>query len=184
MLRGINVGGANRVAMPALRAVYQGLGATDVTTYLQSGNVILASADEPGALSVRAAGAIERELGLRIKVLGRTHSALERIVESNPYPSVADTSHHVVFLAGAISPAGLSTLERLSTEAEAFTVVDGELHLYQPSGLGRSKLGQALTERHLGVVGTARNWRTVVQLCDLSRSIPELLRRSVGRQRP
>ena len=168
LLRGVNVGGGNRVAMPALRAVYEGLGATSVTTYLQSGNVILASADQPDDLSTRAAAAIERALGLRIKVLGRTHAALERIVETNPYPGVPDTSHHVVFLAGPISSAGLSTLERLKTEGEAFTVVDGELHLYQPDGLGRSKLGQALTERQLGVVPTARNWRTVVQLSELS----------------
>ena len=172
LLRGINVGGANRVAMPALRAVYAGLGATSVTTYLQSGNVILASSDEPDELSVRAAAAIERELGLRISVLGRTHSALARIVGANPYPDVPDTSHHVVFLAGPISSAGLATLERLRTEGEAFIVVDGELHLYQPNGLGRSKLGQALTERQLGAVPTARNWRTVVQLSELSRPQP------------
>jgi uncharacterized protein (DUF1697 family) len=172
LLRGINVGGANRVAMPALRAVYEGLGATRVTTYLQSGNVILASADGPDDMSIRAAAAIERELGLRISVLGRGHPALERVVQSNPYPGVPDTSHHVVFLAGPISPAGLSTLERLTSEGEAFVVVDGELHLYQPNGLGRSKLGQALTERQLGVVPTARNWRTVVQLSELSRPQP------------
>jgi uncharacterized protein (DUF1697 family) len=166
------VGGANRVSMPALRAIYEGLGATEVSSYVQSGNVILASDQEPAALSLRAAAAIGRELGLKIQVQGRTHAVLERIVESNPYPGVPDTSHHVVFLAGPISPAGLAMLERLTAEGEAFEVVDGELHLHQPNGMGRSKLGQALNERQLGVVATARNWRTVVALRELSRPRP------------
>ena len=158
--------------MPALRAIYERLGATDVSTYVQSGNVILASPMPPAELSALATGAIEAELGLKIRVLGRTHDALVQIVDRNPYPAAEDTRHHVVFLDGPLAPSGLATLARLAADGEEFIVVDGELHLFQPHGIGRSKLGQALTERHLGVVPTARNWRTVLTVRDLSRPRP------------
>jgi uncharacterized protein (DUF1697 family) len=158
--------------MPALRTLYEGLGATEVSTYIQSGNVILASAEEPASLSLRAAVAIESGLGLRVRVLGRTHAALARVVEHNPYPAADDGRHHVAFLDGPITEDGLATLERLAVDGEEFAIVDGELHLFQPDGMGRSKLGLALNERQLGVAVTARNWRTVVALRDLSRPRP------------
>jgi uncharacterized protein (DUF1697 family) len=158
--------------MPALRALYEGLGATEVSTYIQSGNVILASDEEPAALSLRAAAEIEAALGLRIRVLGRSHAALARLVRDNPFPAADDRRHHVAFLDGPIAEDGLATLERLAGGGEEFAIVGGELHLFQPDGMGRSKLGLALNERQLGVAVTARNWRTVVALRDLSRPRP------------
>jgi uncharacterized protein (DUF1697 family) len=168
LLRGINVGRANRITMPNLRAIYEQLGCRDVTSYVQSGNVILSSPDAPVELSRRVEIALERQHGLKIRILGRTGVELRRIVAANPYPAAQDTQHHLVFLSGPVHPAGLATLSRLAADDEEFTVVAGELHLLQPNGMGRSKLGQALTERNLGVIATARNWRTVLHLLGLT----------------
>jgi uncharacterized protein (DUF1697 family) len=169
LLRGINVGGRNRVAMARLRAIYERLGCRDVTTYVQSGNVVLRADDDPADLSERAVAAIGLELGLDIQVLGRTHDNLARIVADDPYPNADPIHHHVVFLSGSPRPEGLVALADAAADGEAFTATDREIHLLLPDGAGRSKLGPALIERRLGVVGTARNWRTVSQLHDLSR---------------
>ncbi len=74
-----------------------------------------------------------------------------------------------MFLTGPIPADRLSALSGFATADENFKAIDQELHLMLPHGLGQSKLAAALTERHLGVVGTARNWRTVTQLAELSR---------------
>jgi uncharacterized protein (DUF1697 family) len=168
LLRGINVGRANRITMSNLRAIYEQLGCRDVTTYVQSGNVILSSSHAPAELSRRAEIALELHHGLKLRILGRTRVELIRIVAANPYPAAQDTQHHVVFLSGPVQAAGLASLGRLAAEDEEFTLAGGELHLLQPNGMGRSKLGQALTERNLGVVATARNWRTMLQLVELT----------------
>jgi len=168
-LRGINVGGHNRIAMPRLRAIYEQLGARNVTTYVQSGNVILLADEPPEAFSQNAELAIKRELGLAIRVLGRTHLDMARIVADDPYPDAEPIHHHVVFLSGPPRHEGLTSLAQTATGDETFTLIGSEIHLLLPDGIGRSRLGQALIERRLGVVGTARNWRTVSQLHDLSR---------------
>jgi uncharacterized protein (DUF1697 family) len=172
LLRGINVGRANRIGMADLRAVYVQLGCRDVATYVQSGNVILVSTDPPDELSRRVEIALEVEHGLKVRVLSRTHAQLAKVVTDDPYPAVLPTEYHVVFLSGPIPADRLAALSRFATGGETFTAIDQELHLMLPNGLGRSKLAQALTERHLGVVGTARNWRTVQQLHELSRAAP------------
>lgn len=172
LLRGINVGRANRIGMADLRAVYVQLGCRDVTTYVQSGNVILASADTPDELSRRVEIALEVQHRLKVRVLGRMHAELAKVLADDPYPAAQPTEHHVVFLSGPIPADRLAALSRFATGSETFTAIDQELHLMLPNGLGRSKLAQALTERHLGVVGTARNWRTVQQLHELSRAAP------------
>jgi uncharacterized protein (DUF1697 family) len=169
LLRGINVGRANRIGMADLRAVYEALGCRDVTTYVQSGNVLVDSDDTPDELSRRVEIALELEHGLKVRVLGRTHAQLVKVVAGDPYPAVLPTEHHVVFLSGPIPNERLTALSRFATDGETFTAIGRELHLMLPNGLGRSKLAVALTERHLGVVGTARNWRTVQQLDELSR---------------
>lgn len=75
----------------------------------------------------------------------------------------------MVFLSGAILADRLIALSRFAMDGDLFTPIDQALHLMLPNGLGRSKLALALTERHLGAVGTARSWRTVMQLHELSR---------------
>jgi uncharacterized protein (DUF1697 family) len=172
LLRAINVGGRNKISMPRLRLIYEQLGCRDVTTYVQSGNVIFASADGPAVVSARAEAALELELGLPLRILGRTHVALGRIVDEDPYPGAEPTHHHVVFLSGPANPKGLAAIAAAAADGEAFVATDHEIHLLLPNGIGRSRIVPALTERALGVVPTTRNWRTVCRLHELSRPQP------------
>lgn len=172
LLRGINVGGHNRISMARLREIYEQLGCREVSTYVQSGNVIFASMDDPAVISARAEAVLEAEMGSSIHVLSRAHTDLGRIVAEDPYPDAEPTQHHVVFLSAPARPKGLASLATSAADGEALVAGNGEIHLFLPNGLGRSRIPLALTERILGVVPTTRNWRTVRALHELSRPRP------------
>ncbi len=154
--------------MQQLRQLYEGLGCRDVTTHLQSGNVVLRDDRSPEAVAAVAEAAIRRELGLDVRVIGRSHRDLARAVAADPFPA-ADRSHrHIIFLVGPPDRENVGRLDGAATGREAAVVVGSEVHLLLPDGMGRAKLSAALVERRLGVAGTARNWRTVTRLVELS----------------
>ena len=100
LLRGINVGGRNKVAMADLRDIMTSLGHTDVATYIQSGNVVFTT-DEKDTATVAAAieKAVEDRAGVRSAVLVLSRAQLARIARDNPYPDEPNPKLvHVVFL--------------------------------------------------------------------------------------
>ena len=167
LLRGINVGGRTMVAMDRLRPIYEAMGLDDVRTHLQSGNVVFRSGRDPGTISAEAEAALMRDLGLKIRVLGRTHEQLARVLDHDPFPG-ADPSRLIVHFLSAEPPA--DTAERLADVAkggEGVVVHGHELYVHYPDGLGRSNLTGAQIERS-GIVATGRNWRTVTRLHELT----------------
>ena len=161
LLRGINVGGRNKVAMADLREVVASLGYADVATYVQSGNVVF-TADAPKAGAIEAA--VKERLGVSPAVVVISRDELERVVARNPWPDERDGKHlHVVFTAGKPDPEVVeAAVEKVGGDDEA-RVVDGTLYLHTPNGLGRSKLAAELARRG-PKDGTARNWTTVTKL--------------------
>ena len=156
LIRGINVGSAKRVKMADLRAALADRGYEDVQTYLQSGNVVLRSANS----AAQVAGDVAAATGLDVDVMVRTAAAIARVVEENPYPQVIDgKTLHVAFLAG-----GRPELPEGDFAPEDFTL-KRELYVWLPNGMRDSKLVKALTVR-----STWRNWNTVLALHELSSS--------------
>ncbi len=166
LLRGINVGGANRLPMRDLAAALEGLGAREVRTYLQSGNAVFLHAvrDAP-RLAAEIGAAIEAARGFLPKVLVRDAADLERAIAENPFPAAAADPKglHVFFLDAAPVRPDLEALARLRKETERFLLAGDLLYLHAPDGFGRSRLA-AGAEAALGVPATARNWRTVREL--------------------
>jgi uncharacterized protein (DUF1697 family) len=171
LLRSVNVAGHGRIAMDELRASFAALGFTDVTTYIQTGNVLFSTASK----SEKAlAGAIEQRLaedfGDSPAVLLRSVAELRRIGTSSPYAKTgADKArHHVTFLATVPSKAALEALT-LPPSGRDELVVDGkEVYVHTPDGYAQTKYTGTFLERRLGVVSTTRNWTTVTKLCDLA----------------
>jgi uncharacterized protein (DUF1697 family) len=171
LLRGINLGSRNRIAMPALRAALEKAGFDDVQTYVQSGNVVLAS-----KVSAKEVGrAVERliadEFGLLdVAALVRTRSALARVVERNPLADVAGDPkrYQVSFLDGKPTAAVLRKLEEAAAPEERFVHAGSEIYAWHPDGMARSKLWTLLAGSSLGVTSTARNWTTVTKLLELA----------------
>ena len=170
LLRGINVGGRTKIAMADLRRLFAELGAADVTTYVQSGNVVFKS----GAAAAGLAQSIERriadELGLRVTVVVRTPAEVAKVVAGNPFAERgADPKQlHVVFLAEKPPAARVRALDATRGAPDEFRVVGREIYLHYPNGSGRSKITNAWFEKELRVAGTARNWRTVTKLAELA----------------
>src|SRR5690242_6341632 len=84
LLRGINVGGRNKVPMADLRTAIEDAGHTDVTTYIQSGNVLFRSSTPRAALEADIERVLERRFGFPIVVVVRSHAQLRSIVERAP----------------------------------------------------------------------------------------------------
>ena len=160
LIRGINVGGANRVRMPDLRAALERAGHEDVRTYVQSGNVVLRSP----ATAKRVASDVAAATGLEVDVMVRSAEHLARVVEGNPYPQVQDgRTLHVAFVEG-----GTPALPDGDFAPEDCTLAHGELYVWLPGGMRDSRLAKALSERRLGVRATWRNWNTVLALHELA----------------
>lgn len=170
LLRGINVGGKNRLPMTELAAIFERLGAAHVRTYIQSGNVLFeASARTAAGLPSAVAAAIEERYGYRVPVVLRSASELARALEANPFlqRGVAPEALHVAFLAAEPTTGQLAALDPARSAPDAFEVHGREIYLHLPNGGARSKLTNDYFDRTLGTVSTIRNWRTVDALAAL-----------------
>jgi uncharacterized protein (DUF1697 family) len=168
LLRAVNVGSRNRVSMPKLKALLESHGYEDVVTYLQSGNVVLRSGDGAAA----TAAALERaiaDLGVTSKVLLRTPADLRKIASANPFACPVDDARKLLVVFLSRRPAGVSKLDPDRSPPDEFSVRGREIYLHLPNGFARSKLTVPYFERALGVEATARNWKTVLSLVELTR---------------
>ncbi len=166
LLRGVNLGARNRIAMSELRELLARAGFADVRTHLQSGNVVLTSDAPPEQLARESERHIAEHFGLDLQVVVRTRDELAAVVRRNPLATVADDPrrYHVNFLAAEPSAEALSKLAAAVLETERLTVIGRELYTWQPEGIAGSRLSRLLTGPGLGVTATARNWRTVTSL--------------------
>ncbi len=183
LLRGINVGGRNKVPMADLREVVTSLGHTEVTTYIQSGNVMFTTADtDTSKLAAALESAIEDRFGIWSSVVVLSRDELAQVLAGNPYPDEPNPKLvHVVFL-NAEPPEDL--LARIAA-AESAVAAKGSrdtvqaagqaLFLHTPDGFGTSELAQALfriisapaKQKKQGLAATARNWATSTKLLSL-----------------
>jgi uncharacterized protein (DUF1697 family) len=156
--------------MARLREALEEAGFSDVTTHLQSGNVVLSSKTKPEQTARKCERLIEDEFGLEIDVVVRTPAELARVVERNPLGKVAKDPkrYQVSFLAGPLPAAAKRKLEEAVKEPEELVVSGREIYAWHPKGVARSKLWAAIAGRGLGVTATARNWTTVTKLLELA----------------
>jgi uncharacterized protein (DUF1697 family) len=169
LLRGINLGARNRVAMADLRELVEALGGGDVRTYVQSGNVVFRSRSSVVRLTDSLEAGIRRALGLDITVLVRTEPQLAKLVEANPFVASADPSKlHVTFLAKPPARERVRKLHEQSFDPDQLHVAGSDVYLHCANGYGRTKLSNAFIEQQLAVAATTRNWRTVTTLAELA----------------
>lgn len=172
LLRGINVGRHNRIGMAPLRELLTGLGYADVATHLQSGNALVTT-PEPAAAVVRAVTeGLADSFGLQVPVVVRSGEQLAAVVADDPLREVRGEpkKHFVVFLADAPEPAAVDRVAGMELTPDVAVLRGQELHLWRPTAPDRSPSDRVDWDRTLGVVGTARNWNTVLALAELSRA--------------
>ena len=180
LLRGINVGGNNKVPMAELRTMVAELGHTDVSTYIQSGNVLFTAptdADE-AALGRALTEAVAARFGVKSPVVVLSREELAGIHAANPFPAEPDPRRvHAVVLTEPPWPDLLTRLDAARAKAaqagsdDEVVAVGRSLYLHTPGGFGRSVLAEMLmryvTDRKTGATGTARNLATMTKLLEL-----------------
>jgi uncharacterized protein (DUF1697 family) len=173
LLRGINVGGKNSLPMKDLKSILEVLGASNVKTYIQSGNVVFQSAlKDISGFSKRLGIEIRERHGFEPQILVIERSEVETAMTKNPFPEAESepSSLHLGFLAFAPKNPDLKKLESLKKDSEQFCLIGNIFYLHAPEGVGRSKLA-ASSEKLLGVPMTDRNWNTVCKLKEMATTI-------------
>lgn len=167
MLRGVNVGGHNKISMEVLRDICGSLKLRNPQTYIQSGNVVFGSAESDLAkLAARLESAIEKRCGFRPFVIVRTAAEMRDVVARNPFAgrmNLDPAKLAVFFMATQPMPEVSQKLLDISVGSEEIRPSGREIYIYFPDGTGKSKLPPVL-DRTLKMPATARNWNTVNKL--------------------
>jgi uncharacterized protein (DUF1697 family) len=169
-LRGVNVGGHNKIKMDALRDLYRKLGFRDPRTYVQSGNVVF-GAKEKNLKAKILEDAIEKTFGFRPGVILRTATELKKTVNGNPFAKRDGINPGLLlvsFLADMPAKQGLDALEALPVRTEELHIAGSEIFIYFPDGMGRSKFPWASMDKILKMTVTGRNFRTVTTLLKMA----------------
>lgn len=172
LLRGINLGGRNKVGMADLRQLAGSLGHAGVATYIQSGNLMFTSPEaDTGALADALEQEIAQRLGVKSAVVVLSKAELARAIAGNPFPDEPDPRLvHAVFRRDERSPEAVRAVAALQQEArdagsaDEAVIVGRTLFLHTPGGFGRSDLAAQLFRSNTQAAGTARNWATVTKL--------------------
>lgn len=176
LLRAVNVGGNNMINMRSLKQSFETIGFTDVTTYINSGNIIFKSKEtDARKLEIKIERMLLKEYELDSKVVVRTLDEMEKLVQALPRNwNDADTwRYYVVFLRHSIDSEAI--LEELPPNPDVEEIV------YHPgtllwsaliSELNRSKI-QKLATRKIYKDMTIRNLNTTKKLLDLMKKTAE-----------
>jgi len=173
LLRGINVGGRNKIPMADLRDLLVALGFADAKSLLQSGNLVFRSDRRTGAkLEQLLEAETKKRFDLSIDFLVRSAVEWEMVVSRNPFPDAAehDPSHLLVmFLKTTPAAKDVQALQAAIVGPEVVHADGNHLYAVYPAGIGDSKLTNTLIERKLGARGTGRNWNTILKLAAMTR---------------
>lgn len=165
LIRGINVGGKNKVPMADLKSALSAIGLDKVQTYIQSGNVLFESKDEAETLRPRIEGEIHKAFGIPATVVLRTAEQLKRIIANCPYlaSSLLDgESIQVSVLTEAISQKAVEILSSNGTDIDEYHIHGEEIYFLFRQSVLDSKLAKSLQK--LGETVTSRNWNTIIKL--------------------
>jgi len=175
ILRGINVSGQKKIQMTDLKALYEALKFKDVTTYIQSGNVIFKSKSASDQkLAKKIEDAIYERYSFAVPVIIRTVEEMEHSISVNPFLKQSKTDIeklHITFLAKVPPQGNLESIRDIDYSPDKFIIIEKEVYLYCPNGYGITKLSNNFFEQKLKVKATTRNWKTVNKLVELATKI-------------
>jgi uncharacterized protein (DUF1697 family) len=173
LLRGINVGSHNRIAMASLRELLAGLGYSDARTLVQSGNIVLSAEAPPDRLARELEREIAREFDVETPVIVRTREELAAVVALDPLGDVADRHqlYQVSFLSAEPDPEVVKKIAAVDVSPERFVHAGREIYAWHPDGIHSSRLARLLSDKRLGVTATARNWKTTTKLLEMAEEL-------------
>ncbi len=161
LLRAVNVGGTSSLPMAELKATCEGLGFTDVKTYIQSGNVLFRSDETEKTVEEKLDEALGQKMGKRPGVMVRSRKELDGIIADVPFPDAKPNFLLVYFLPEAAPSDALDKM--VAPDGEESKLAGREIYVHYPNGSGRSKLKLPALK-----AGTSRNLNTVRKLAEMA----------------
>jgi uncharacterized protein (DUF1697 family) len=176
ILRGINVSGARKIAMADLKALYENLHLKQVTTYIQSGNVIFSTDKKIAASTLinQIETAIQKKYNFEVPVIIRTAEEMENIIAQNPFlkeKNINIEKLHVTFLGDQPAEENTHRLKTIDFPPDRFIMKGKEIYIYCPDSYGNTKLSNNFFENRLKVSATTRNWKSVNKLVELCNNL-------------
>ncbi len=161
LLRAVNVGGTGSLPMAELKAICEGLGFSDVKTYIQSGNVLFRSDEAEKTVEERLDEALGKTMGKRTGVMVRSRKELDKLAADAPFPKAKPNFLLVYFLPE--KPPGDALEKMVAPDGEEAKLAGREIYVHYPNGSGRSKLKLPALKP-----GTSRNLNTVRKLAEMA----------------
>lgn len=172
LLRGINVGGHKLIKMAELKMMFEKMGFENVTTYIQSGNVVFASSKEITCLHTEIKEAILTTFGFDVDVQVIRAADLKRIKENHPFLHENELkSTYYTLLAEFPDKELVKSLNQLEQTVEFFKITDEVIYCFYPNGARNAKWHNVFFEKKLRVSCTTRNFNTMQKLVELSEKI-------------
>ncbi|WP_313579010.1 DUF1697 domain-containing protein [Chishuiella sp.] len=173
LLRGINVSGKNSIKMDALRKLFEESSFYNVTTYIQSGNIIFNSNETNlKKLEQLIFNKILNKFGFNVPVIILTIDELEQSLNKNPFSNNSDEKFvHFTFLKDLPTISYEKEINNKKALNEEIKIINKTIYLYCPDGYGKTKLTNNYLEKILKVSSTTRNLKTTRQLFTIAKEI-------------
>ena len=167
LLRGINVGGHKKLKMADLKLMMEDMGFQNVSTYIQSGNVVFSSEDADG-LEGLISKEIEGRFGWEVPVMVKTADAIAQILKDCPFEGTKKVEAYFMLLASQPETKLMEAVREISYPNEEFVLTTECVYIYFGNGYGNAKLNNTFFEKKLKVAATTRNYRTLTKLVELA----------------
>jgi uncharacterized protein (DUF1697 family) len=157
-LRAVNVN-RRRVTMDRLRGEFEALGFEDVSTFINSGNVVFSAAAKPADLEPEIEARLGPALGFEVPAFVRTAAQVGKVARLEPFADARDgDTHNVAFLRRRPTAAARTATEALSNDTDRLAVHGRELHWLIRGRMMDSTVSANVLQRALGgEPGTTRN---------------------------
>lgn len=167
IIRGINVGGHNKVNMKLLRETLEQNKFRNVQTYIQSGNIVFSSGiSSIRTLETRFTKILKDTFDVNVPVIVRDEKEWKVTVQKNPFQKSTDdhTKLLVTFLSEKPKASVVKEVSTIQFPHDEFAIIGKDIYLYCKDGYGKTDIPNLFFEKKLSVTGTTRNWRTVMEL--------------------
>lgn len=164
LLRGINVGGRNKISMMDLTQIFTKHKCQNIKTYIQSGNLVFTQENAKISSLIKAVKKnIKDDFGFTPEIIIISEQEFTLAISNNPFKSTTGKDLHFFFLESVPTSPNLEKIDTLKVKTEQFELIGSIFYLFAPEGIGRSKLAVNI-EKNLGVTATGRNFNTIKKL--------------------
>ncbi len=167
LLRGINVSGKNTLPMVALRKLLHTLGFENISTYIQSGNIVLSASMAKEEIAISIANGIRNAFAYEVPVFVYSIEEWKDLMQRSPFRDKEEKQQYFTFLSQNIT---MPEMEGFA-EQDTFLIVEDVVYVNALGGYGKTKLSTTFFENKLNVKATTRNFNTTIKLLELATNI-------------